>query len=491
MTRAAAVGVVGVGAMGAGIAQVAACAGHRVVLADALHGAAAGAAERIRKRVAELVAKGKLQPQTPDLDIRPAEIEAMGNCSLIIEAVTERLDVKADLFCRLESIVGEAAVLASNTSSLSLGAIASRLEHPGRFLGLHFFNPVPLMRLVEVIPGPATEPQTVDRARKVVEAWGKQAVISRATPGFIVDRVARPFYAESWRLLEERAASAEVIDRVMVAAGQFRMGPFTLMDLIGHDVNEAVTRTVWESFGYDEWFTPSLAQRLLVESGRFGRKTGRGIYDYTSDTELPVPQPAGPRPAPAFVTAADDSELRPLIIRSEVPVMHADAPTRLPSGAIMARCDGRSAAALAYELGSPVVVIDRCMDDATATGVAIAASDNCGPSDLSEAIGLLQACGLDVYPIADVPGLVLTRTIAMLANLALDAVGRYVASAADVDIAMKLGTGYPMGPLEWCDRWGARTVLRILDELSDYYRDGHYRASPALRRRAFAERLTR
>jgi 3-hydroxybutyryl-CoA dehydrogenase len=477
--------------MGAGIAQVAACAGHRVLLADALPGAAAGAAERIGKRVAELVAKGKLQLQTPELDIGPVEIEAMGNCSLIIEAVTERLDVKGDLFCRLESIVGETAVLASNTSSLSLAAIAARLEHPERFLGLHFFNPVPLMRLVEVIPGPATEPRTADRARTVVGAWGKQAVISAPTPGFIVNRVARPFYAESWRLLEEQAATAEVIDQVMVAAGQFPMGPFTLMDLIGHDVNEAVTRTVWESFGYDEWFAPSLTQRLLVESGRFGRKTGRGIYDYTSGTGVPVPQPAAPRRAPAFVTATDDSELRPLITRSKVPVMHADAPTRLPSGTIMARCDGRSATALAYELGSPVVVVDRCVDDATATGVAIAASGNCGPSDLSDAIGLLQACGLDVYPIADVPGLVLTRTVAMLANLALDAVGQKVASAADIDIAMKLGTGYPIGPLEWCDRWGARTVLRILDELSGYYRNGRYRASPALRRRALAERLTR
>jgi 3-hydroxybutyryl-CoA dehydrogenase len=391
-------------------------------------------------------------------------------------------------------VVGADTILATNTSSLSVAAIAAGLAHPERFVGLHFFNPVPLMKLVEVVPGPATAPSAAARARAVVEAWGKQAVTSAATPGFIVNRVARPFYAEAWRLLAERAAPPEVIDRVLVAAGGFRMGPFALMDLIGHDVNEAVTRIVWESLGQDRWFEPSLAQRLLVESGRFGRKTGQGIYDYAAGAgqpaaQPPAPRPEAPRPAPEYVAAAADSELLPLIARAGVPVKPADRLARLPDGTILARCDGRPAAALAGELGGPVIVVDRCHDDASATGVALAASPGCAPAGLAGAIGLLQAAGLEVYLLTDVPGLVVTRTVAMLANLAMDAVGQQVASAADVDIAMRLGTGYPAGPVEWCERWGTAVVLRVLDALSDYYRDGRYRPSPALRARALAEGL--
>jgi 3-hydroxybutyryl-CoA dehydrogenase len=263
------------------------------------------------------------------------------------------------------------------------------------------------------------------------------------------------------------------------------------MDLIGHDVNEAVTRTVWESFGYDPRFAPALAQRLLVEAGRFGRKTGQGIYRYATGSEPPAPSPQSEQPPPAFVAAPGGSELAALIARAGLPAKPADGLVRLPGGTIMVRCDGRPATALAAELGGPVVVVDRCLDDATAAGVAIAASAGAQPADLAEATGLLQAAGLEVYLIADVPGLVVTRTVAMLANLALDAVEQQVATAADVDVAMKLGTGYPIGPVEWSERWGAPTVLAILDALSGYYQDGHHRPSPALRRRALAESLPR
>jgi 3-hydroxybutyryl-CoA dehydrogenase len=475
--------------MGAGIAQVAACAGHRVLLADARPGIAGEAAEQIRVRVADLTTRGKLSPDTPVPDIRPVPVAEFGSCSLVVEAIIEQLDAKAELFRQVEAVVDASAILASNTSSLSLGAIGARLERPERFLGLHFFNPVPLMKLVEVVDGPATAPAVTDRARALVEAWGKQTVVSAATPGFIVNRIARPFYAQAWRLLEERAAPPEVIDQVLVAAGGFRMGPFALMDLIGHDVNEAVTRTVWEAFGYDQRFAPSLAQRQLVESGRFGRKTGHGIYRHGPGQEQPAAPPAPTQPAPEFVTAPTNSELAALLSRAGLPVKPATGPARLPDGTILARCDARPASALARELGAPVVVIDRCLDEATAAGIAVAASGDCGPDRLAAAVGLLQAGGLEVYPIADVPGLVITRTVAMLANLALDAVGQQVASATDIDLAMRLGTSYPQGPLEWCDRWGALTVLRILDALSDYYRDGHYRPSPALRRRADTESL--
>jgi 3-hydroxybutyryl-CoA dehydrogenase len=263
------------------------------------------------------------------------------------------------------------------------------------------------------------------------------------------------------------------------------------MDLIGHDVNEAVTRTVWKAYGYDPRFSPSLAQRLLVESGRLGRKSGQGVYRYGPGSEPPAAQPAAEQAPPAFAEIPGGSDLAPLLARAKVPAKPADRLVRLPGGTVMVRCDGRPATALAAELGGPVVVVDRCLDDATATGVAVAASAGCGAADLAEATGLLQAAGLEVYLIADVPGLVLTRTVAMLVNLALDAVDQQVASAADVDVAMKLGTGYPIGPGEWGQRWGAPAVLAILDALSDYYRDGHHRPSPALRQRALAESLTR
>jgi 3-hydroxybutyryl-CoA dehydrogenase len=477
--------------MGTGIAQVAACAGHRVLLADARPGVAAQAAGQIKAKVVDLVARGKLRPAVTELNLQPAELTDFGDCGLVIEAVTERLDVKTELLRELESVVSETALLATNTSSLSVAAIASHLDHPARFLGLHFFNPVPLMKLVEVVSGPATDPVAVDEARAIVQAWEKKAVISAATPGFIVNRVARPFYAESWRLLDEQAAPAEVIDRILVAAGGFRMGPFALMDLIGHDVNEAVTRTVWEAYGYDPRFSPSLAQRLLVESGRLGRKSGQGVYRYAPGSEPPTAQPAAAQEPPAFVEIPARSDLAPLLGRAAVPAKPADRQVRLPGGTILVRCDGRPATALAAELGGPVVVVDRCLDDATATGVAVAASAGCGAAGLAEATGLLQAAGLEVYLIADVPGLVVTRTVAMLVNLALDAVEQQVASAADVDVAMKLGTGYPVGPGEWGERWGGPAVLAILDALSDYYRDGHHRPSPALRRRELAGSLTR
>jgi 3-hydroxybutyryl-CoA dehydrogenase len=200
---------------------------------------------------------------------------------VVVEAVVEDLAVKRRLFADLERLVSPDCVLASNSSSLSPTAMAAGLAHPGRLVGMHFFNPVPAMRLVEIISGLATDPAVADATAELAGAWGKTVVRSAATPGFIVNRIARPFYAEAWRLLEEHAAVPENIDAVVTAAGGFRMGPFALMDLIGHDVNEAVTRSVWAAFGYDPRFAPSLAQRALVDAGWLGRKAGRGVYPAT------------------------------------------------------------------------------------------------------------------------------------------------------------------------------------------------------------------
>jgi 3-hydroxybutyryl-CoA dehydrogenase len=486
------VGVIGAGTMGAGIAQVAALAGHRVLLADAVDGAAGRAIDRIRERVKAQVAKGRLDADADALDLSPAAISDLAGAGVVIEAVVEDLDVKRALFAELEQVVTADCLLASNSSSLTPTAMAAGLAHPERLVGLHFFNPVPAMRLVEVISGLATGERAADQATALAQAWGKTVVRSAATPGFIVNRIARPYYAEAWRLLEEHAAAPVVIDAVLTGAGGFRMGPFALMDLIGHDVNESVTRSVWASFGNDPRFAPSLAQRSLVEAGWLGRKTGRGCYDYADGAAPATAAPAGPQHAPAFVIGHPDGELTQLLARSGVSVRQAGAEgqegdhglVELPGGPLLARCAGVTASALAAAKGRPVIVIDRALDDASATAIAVAASADCPADALDLAVGLLQAAGLDVFVIDDVPGLIVTRTVAMLANLAADAVGGRVASADDIDTAMRLGVNYPQGPLAWAGRWGLATVLATLDELEDWYRDGHYRASPQLRRTA-------
>jgi 3-hydroxybutyryl-CoA dehydrogenase len=487
--RAAPVAVVGAGTMGAGIAQVAAVAGHPVIVYDAAEGAAARAVAAVRDRVARLVQKGRLEGPV-DLRLEVAgELGELARAACVIEAVAEDLAVKQALFAGLEKVVAPDCVLATNTSSLSPTAIAAGLSYPGRLVGLHFFNPAPVMRLVEVVSGLATDPAVAAAVTRLAQDWGKQVVQASATPGFIVNRVARPFYAEALRLAEERAASPATIDAVLTQAGGFRMGPFALMDLVGQDVNEAVTRSVWTAFGYDPRFAPSLLQRAMVEAGWLGRKTGRGWFRYGDDAEPSQPDAAPARSAPSWVTEHGESPLRVLIGRSGVEIRPGEGgpgTVELPGGALLARCAGRPATALAADWGQPVVVVDRTLDDATAEGVAIAASDDAPAEAVAEATGLLQAAGLAVYVVADAPGLVVTRTVAMLVNGAVDARHKGVASAADIDIAMRLGTNYPLGPLAWGDHWGPAAIVGILDAMQAWYGEDRYRPSALLRRIAAA-----
>jgi 3-hydroxybutyryl-CoA dehydrogenase len=487
--RSAPVAVAGAGTMGAGIAQVAAVAGHPVIVYDAVEGVAARAADAIRARVARLAEKGRLEGSV-DLRLEVAgELGDLAPARCVIEAVAEDLAVKQALFADLEKVVAPDCVLATNTSSLSPTAIAAGLSRPGRVVGLHFFNPAPLMRLVEVVSGLATDPAVAAAVTELAQSWGKQVVQAAATPGFIVNRVARPFYAEALRLAEEQAAAPATIDAVLTQAGGFRMGPFALMDLVGQDVNEAVTRSVWTAFGYDPRFAPSQVQRALVEAGWLGRKTGRGWYQYGEDAPPAVPDAAPARPAPAYVTEHGSSPFRVLLDRSGAQVRageRRDGTVELPGGAWLVRCDGRPATALAAEWDRPVVVADRTLDDATATGIAIAASDGGPEGAVAEGAGLLQAAGLTVYVIDDAPGLVVTRTVAMLVNGAVEAVNQGVASAPDIDAAMQLGTNYPLGPLAWGDRWGPGAVLAVLEAMQAWYGEDRYRPSARLRRIAAA-----
>lgn len=278
------VGVIGAGTMGSGIAQVAAQAGHATVLFDTRKEAVDKAMVALQRTLEKLVEKGKLsavEAKALGDRITPAtEIQALSGCGLVIEAIVEDLSVKKKVFAELDALLSPDALLASNTSSLSVTAIAAACSRPGRVVGLHFFNPAPLMPLVEVVPGVATDPRVTDEARQLMQDWGKVPVTCKDTPGFIVNRVARPYYGESIRIFEEGIADMITIDHALKTIGGFRMGPFELMDLIGNDINFTVTRTVWESFFYEPRYRPSFTQQRMVEAGWLGRKTGRGYFTY-------------------------------------------------------------------------------------------------------------------------------------------------------------------------------------------------------------------
>ncbi|MFF8813549.1 3-hydroxyacyl-CoA dehydrogenase [Streptomyces pactum] len=487
------VAVVGTGTMGQGIAQVALLAGHHVRLHDVAPGRARTAVEAITARLDRLVAKGKLSAAARDdaaARLRPVgELAALADSALVVEAILEDLGAKQQLFTALESVVAEDCLLATNTSSLSVTAVAGALRRPGRCVGLHFFNPAPLLPLVEVVSGFATDREAADLAYGTAAAWGKTPVRCADTPGFIVNRVARPFYAEAFRVYEEGAADPATIDAVLRESGGFRMGPFELTDLIGQDVNEAVTRSVWESFFHDPKFTPSLAQRRLVESGLHGRKSGRGWYDHGEGAERPEPHTAGPARPPASVVVrgalpGPAAVLPALIEEAGMAVRYVEGESPaivLPGGAQLCLTDGRPPA---EQPG--VVQFDLALDYRSASRVAVCAAAATDPALVEEAVGLFQALGKSVSVIGDVPGMIVARTVAMLADFAADAVAKGVASEEDVDTAMRLGVNYPKGPLEWGAQVGHGTVRRLLAELHRCFPTGRYAPSSGLVRRAYA-----
>jgi len=278
------VGVIGSGAMGSGIAQVAAMAGHEVHVYDANPVAAQSAANNLKISIQKLVEKGKCTPEKSEEVLKniffQSSIDKLNYCELIIEAIVESIDVKKEVFSALESIVSDTCILASNTSSLSIASIASACNKPERFIGIHFFNPANIMPLVEIIPALQTDNTITNKSIELIKSWGKTVVVCKDTPGFIVNRVARSFYGEAIRLAEEGIADYATIDWAMKEIGGFKMGPFELMDFIGHDVNYKVTETVWEQLFFDPRFKPSLTQKRLYEAKRFGRKSSVGFYDY-------------------------------------------------------------------------------------------------------------------------------------------------------------------------------------------------------------------
>lgn len=488
----AAIAVIGAGAMGAGIAQVAAQAGHPVALYDTREGAAAQAIAGIARQLGKRVDAGKLDAAERDATVarlRPvARLEELEGSALVVEAIVENLQIKRELFEQLETICGDACILASNTSSLSITSLAATLKRPERVAGLHFFNPAPVMALVEIVAGLASDQAVLDCLYATAKAWGKKPVHTKSTPGFIVNRVARPFYAESLRLLQEGASDCASLDALLRDAGGFRMGAFELTDLIGHDVNYAVTCSVFDAYYGDFRFQPSLIQKELVDAGRFGRKSGRGFYDYAEGAERPAPQslPAAAKPE-CVVVEGDLGPASALVERIEaagVAVTRRDGAGLLRVGtALLALSDGRMAAERARDEGlRNLALFDLALDYAKATRLAVAFAADCDASAREAVAGLLQAVGISVTEVTDSPALVVLRTVAMLANEAADAVLQGVGSAADIDLAMCAGVNYPKGPLAWADAIGVGTVLTTLDHLQRSYGEDRYRPSLLLRR---------
>jgi 3-hydroxybutyryl-CoA dehydrogenase len=489
--------VVGAGIMGAGIAQVAAQAGHAVWLHDARAGAAAQARDKLAATLQGLVAKGRIEAGAAEAAVaRITPIAALGDAAgagLVVEAIVEDLEAKRGLLRELEALLAPDAVLATNTSSISVTAIANGLAHPQRLVGMHFFNPVPLMKLVEVVSGLQTDRAVAAAVFDLAAAWGKTPVHARSTPGFIVNRIARPYYAEALQLLLEQAAEPALIDACLRGAG-FRMGPCELMDLIGHDTNFAVTQSVYAANFQDKRYMPSLVQAEMVAGGLLGRKSGRGFYRYGDGGGAPVP-PAFERAGAPYAQRVVLHGVGPIADRLTLALAGqaferdtASGWTGLEvDGAQLRLTDGRCASVLGAEVAVFDLPIHPALGgSAPGTPLAYALSDQASGAWAAMAAQWLRAAGFHAQRVADVPGLVVARTVAMLINEACDAVHQGVCSEDGADAAMKLGVNYPAGPFEWLGRWHAGRIVQLLDALAATYRGERYRVSPALRRRAWA-----
>ncbi len=507
------VAVLGSGTMGAGIAQAALGAGYPVLLYDVSD----AALERARSGIAAGLAKQGRAEAAGRLRLS-ADLEALAGAWLVIEAAPEQLELKRQLFAQVGARCPAPAILASNTSSLPIGALAAACPDPQRVAGLHFFNPVHRMALVEVIRAHQTDSATVAALLEFVARLGKTAVQTRDTPGFVVNRVARPFYGEALRIAGDGLAAYAAVDTALQRAGGFPLGPFALMDLIGIDINFAVTRSMFEQSFFEPRYRPHLIQQQMVLSGALGRKTGRGFYDYSQPQEAGG-GPTGAPPAAQGAVLVGEGSWGPgvadlcrsagLRLLEELPYGGAEVAAAFvvagrgegaaeqvmildrqlpPDVPILAQCADLSACDLAALLDHPsrLVGFDGLFTEGALT---LAATPLLSDAARERADGLAQALGRAPVWMADGPALIVPRVVAMLANEAAFALGEGVADAETIDQAMRLGANHPAGPLARAAVLGYDKVVAILDHLRAEYGEERYRVAPALRRAARVGRL--
>lgn len=486
------IGIVGSGIMGRGIAQVAAAAGFPVRVFDAEAKAIAAACEFVGAMLARAAEKGQLSKEAAGAAAARvqgvASLHELAGCKLVIEAIVEKLEPKREVFKHLEEIVGEDTILATNTSSLSVTAIAAGSRHPERIAGFHFFNPVPLMKLVEVVGGVRTAPRATDTLAAVAKRFGHTAVQVQDTPGFLVNHAGRAFGSEALRIVSEGIADIPTVDVVLREAGGFRLGPFELMDLIGLDVSYPVMDQIYTQYFHEPRYRPMPLMQQRMISGLLGRKVGRGFYEYKEGAIVRPPEPAVPAVRPPAVWIGPGArEARQAIVdlagKLDVPVDRSAKPGDSSLCVIVPLGDDATTTATALALDPKrTVAVD------TLWGLkgrrTVMTTPVTEPAYRHAAHALFAADGTPVSVIHDSPGFIVPRVAAMIANLGADIAQQRIAAPADIDLGVKLGLGYPEGPLALGDKIGPARVVTILERLQAFYGDPRYRPSPWLKRRA-------
>lgn len=479
-----AAGVAGAGTMGRGIVQVLAQCGVRTLVYDAQPGAAGKARALLGETLGKLVERGKLERSAADAALSRIEVverlEGLARCQVVVEAIVEELGAKRELFAKLESIVGGECILASNTSSLSVTAMAAACKRPQRVAGYHFFNPVPLMKVVEVVAGELTEPWATDALAALARRFGHAPILCRDTPGFVVNHAGRAYVPEALRILSEGIADFAAIDRILVEAAGFRLGPFALMDLVGLDVSHAVMKSMYQQYFEEPKYRPSFLCEPRVAAGLLGRKTGRGWYTYQENVPQEIPEHRAPAMRkPESVWAVP--ELRELLAK-----LDARMAAKPDAAAVCFVAPlGKDATTSALELGLDprrTVAVDPLFGFTKRR--TLMKTTNTSQETLEAARALLSADGVAVSVIKDSPGFVAQRVVAHIVNVGCDIAQMRIAQPEDLDRAVVLGLSYPRGPLAMGDAVGAARILQVLEAMHDFYRDPRYRPSPWLIRRA-------
>ncbi len=480
------VGVVGAGTMGIGICEVAASHGHQVKLFDLNQEMAERSLNQMQDRLKKRVFKGKIS-KTEAAEVMQRiqlvdDLSGLSACDLVVEAIIEDLTIKQQLFQKLEKVTSSLALLASNTSSISITAIAAGMQDPSRLFGLHFFNPAPIMKLVEVIAGLHSNPIHLSTAKQLCKAWNKIPVQAKSTPGFIVNRVARSYYGETLKMYQEQLAGFAHIDTVMTAAAGFRMGPFALMDLIGIDVNYAVSQTVYQAMYNDPRFKPSLLQGEMVNAHTLGRKTQQGFYDYTDGAAQPKADYIYSDASFDQITVPEEMTFfSAMFCGFEYDNRKWQGEDVVISGCQLVLCDGRTAKQIEASSDMPTCVVDLSFDYKLSQAVNLSFGPMVNQFMRNRIVAVFNHIGKAVLITADQPGLIACRTVVMLINEAADAVFNGVCSEKDVDLAMRYGVNYPKGLLAFAAELGWSHVAHALESLYQWFGDDRYRLSPFIR----------